>query len=201
MNNKFKIIETDDYILAVSDGVKAGDYVVTYPDKDIVQVNQSTYVLYDEKIIAYQPKNNAPELDLPLLPELVMEDDVKKLSIEYAGKQRYWSQGVSNAFIAGYKVATKVYSEEDLRKAFNAGTHWKEKWKTVTDDNINIPDVNKFIQSLKQPKTPKLFVAEIKQSFQQDKSKRSDPKNGVYYKLKTTTINGKEYLVGTFLYE
>jgi hypothetical protein len=55
-------------------------------------------------------------------------------------------------FIDGYEAATKTFSEEDLKEAFNAGTHWKEKWKTVTDDNINIPDVNKFIESLKQTK-------------------------------------------------
>jgi hypothetical protein len=148
---KTKTIETPDYILAVSDGVKAGDYVVTYPDKDIVQVNQSTCVLYDEKIIAHQPKGNAPSLDLPLLPEIVVEDEVEKLSEIYAEENAIDNNisyhnlysPLQYAFKAGYKSATKVYSEEDLRKAIHFGKFGEYE---------GIETTQKFIQSLNQTK-------------------------------------------------
>jgi hypothetical protein len=102
---QFEIIETTDYILAVSDEqVKEGDFVVEihtfkrepyigkcfYPKndgtvtdeilkRDLLSVNYEGH--YEtlarphncKKIIAYQPKGNAPELDLPLLPEIDRE--------------------------------------------------------------------------------------------------------------------------------
>jgi len=72
MNNKFKIIETEDYILAVyNEDIKIKlRYLYNKIRKDI----KETYNDFDEKIIAYQSKGNAPELDLPLLPEIVLED-------------------------------------------------------------------------------------------------------------------------------
>ena len=41
---------TDTHYVIVDDSVKAGDYVLTYPHKDIIQVNQSTCIMYDKKI-------------------------------------------------------------------------------------------------------------------------------------------------------
>jgi hypothetical protein len=108
-----------------------------------------------KKIIAYKPKGNVPALDLPLISEIVVEDDIERLAKEYSENKSssdVFKEQHKVDFIAGYKSATKTFSEEDMKEAFNAGSHWKEKWKTVTDDNINIPDVNKFIQSLKQAK-------------------------------------------------
>jgi hypothetical protein len=90
METKFKIIETEEYFLAVSDkdasnsyiyftgdptgifktGIKykngAGDYFY----QDAITGMSDTYLTtISKKIIGYQPKGNAPELDLPLLPE------------------------------------------------------------------------------------------------------------------------------------
>lgn len=48
MNKLLKLSET--HYIGVDDSVKAGDYVLTYPDNEIIQVNQSTCVLYDKKI-------------------------------------------------------------------------------------------------------------------------------------------------------
>jgi hypothetical protein len=240
-----QIIETLDYILAVSDEkIKEGDWIFCKEDNEIYKCygRMCGLILTQEnsplgvnpyfcvKIIAYKPKGNAPALELPLLPELVVEDEVEKLPYEqlcyYDARNSnnvlsplqegeliensYQEEGIDfaakgcmcdNCFYGRTKLATqiikaatKVYSEEDMKEAFNAGTHWKEKWKTVTDDNINIPDVNKFIQSLKQPK-PKWFVAEMEQypiNYHKDLW---------HNKLKTTTINNKKYLVGTYLYE
>jgi hypothetical protein len=83
MNNKLKIIEVSDYILAVSDEeIKEGDWVykIEHSHTSCFYVNSEE--LADDynrnsdnykKIIAYQPKNNAPELDLPLLPSFKKE--------------------------------------------------------------------------------------------------------------------------------
>jgi hypothetical protein len=222
METKFKLIETEDYILAVSDedasnsciyftgdptgifrtGIKykneAGDYFY----QDAITGMSNTYLAkISKKIIGYQPKGNAPELDLPLLPDIVVEDDVEKL-----GKQAYKKHSVkddsfslleqiqrSGGFLVGfkeaYKAATKTYSEEDLRKAFEAG-------RKLTQDGFeeeDWKDYEEFIQSLKQPK-PKWFVAEMEEEC-------GYGANGYYSNivLKTTTINNKTYLEGTYL--
>jgi hypothetical protein len=41
---------SDTHYVYVEDHVKAGDYVVTYPDKKIIQVDESTCGMYDERI-------------------------------------------------------------------------------------------------------------------------------------------------------
>jgi hypothetical protein len=83
MENKFKIIDVSDYILAVSDEepkmlewfYDTLDHVSSVP---IYQRNnkQKSYKGC-VKITAHKPKNNAPELDLPLLPDVVIENNVQ----------------------------------------------------------------------------------------------------------------------------
>jgi len=240
MNNKLQIIETNDYILAVSEEeVKEGekDFFIIANDRDKTWINRlekvieckidpkhgkvlilSTGFIYvDEgsKIIAYQPKNNAPELDLPLLPEIVVEDEVEKLADEYFSDYYMddYKQGLLDGFRNGYnyKSATKVYSEKDLMKAIEytllmVANHWSDIRFCVESDKFQPirNSLEEFIQSLNQTKTPKWFVAEIE--YQDmigvwvssptilevcDRPKR----------LKTTTINSKTYLIGTYLYE
>jgi hypothetical protein len=227
METKFKIVETEEYTLAVSDGVKAGD-------KSVLMVEGFTPMIlthfepveegYEgKKIIAYKPKGNAPELDLPLLP--YVEDDVEKLAEEYAdgtivpatnvvlpsgnvivlsndyipisfgGK---FNETSKRDFIAGYKAATKVYSEDDLKKMF-AYAHqvgMNTLLQTQSPHLLEKQDEHKlrdgFIQSLKQPKW---FVAEM--------TVVSDEIDHIYsgnirYGLKTITINNNTYLVGTY---
>jgi hypothetical protein len=304
MKNKFKIIETPDYILAVSDEeIKEGDLVYENnlnQETTIYQIQKRDNKLMFfrfrnvpiwldrnqhncKKIIAYQPKGNAPELDLPLLPsfkkeivgyklkpnidrlmvdgilkypmpiwndkdksvyfirghvagslvakmkelqvldlwftpiyEEVKSDWVKEHHLEYYYKEGIMSDEIvveddveklfeelygiplnSNAnrrkegFIGGYKAATKVYSEEDLRKAWNMAFEESfNKWIKAT--------FKSFIQSLKQP-TPKWFVAETITI-----NKGYTDKNDYPYQecevFKTTTVNGKKYLIGTYLY-
>jgi hypothetical protein len=218
---KLQIIETPDYVLAVSDEeIKEGD--ITYYNNEVQISDGIGFLNVDKKIIAYQPKCNAPELDLPLLPEFNVENDVEKLA-----KNAYVKHGVKDdkltldeqiqrtggflvGFKEGYKAATKVYSEEDLRRAI------------IMSANSNtdfLPDrCDEIIQSIKQTKTscfpshclrecsniclypnktPKWFVAETEDLFHSP----SPIGMSVDTVLKTTTINSKTYLVGTYLYE
>ena len=94
---KLQIIETADYILAVSDEeIKVDDYVFdNFCEINLVlkirkcDFDSSHYRNKNwKKIIAYLPKNNdASELDLPLLPEMVVEDNVEKLAENYKNKK------------------------------------------------------------------------------------------------------------------
>jgi len=74
MENKLQIIETPDYILAVSDN-KKNDLTYCFDGEKILDVKNIAKLapfLYSseyKKIIAYQPKGDAPKLDLPLLPD------------------------------------------------------------------------------------------------------------------------------------
>jgi hypothetical protein len=210
METKFKLVETEEYTLAVSDedasnsyiyftgdptgifktGIKykneAGDYFY----QDAITGMSDTYLTtISKKIIAYKPKGNAPELDLPLLPEIVVEDDVEKLAEISSELQEgtYTPQHkitYKHGFIDGYKTATKVYSEDDLRKAIHFGKFGEYE---------GIQKTQEFIQSLKQLKW---FVAEMKHT-KSEVFREND--NVPYAVLKTTTINNKTYLVGTYL--
>ena len=223
---KLQIIETPDYILAVSDEeVKEGDLCFLkenhYVNGGVGIYNHQRAIGWGisyspnghnffQKIIAYQPKNNAPELDLPLLPEIVVEDDVEKLAEKYADFSNDYipmsfggkfNETSKRDFIAGYKSATKVYSEEDMRKAFEAGN--KRGWSGYPDtDNWTKPKFEEFIQSLKQPKTPKWFVAEMEEVsrlmttdiVEKEGWVKVENSKYTYQRLKTTTINDKTYL-------
>ncbi len=210
---KLQIIETPDYILAVSDEeINHNDYYVSWETSYSTEP-KSRWVVYikvttlngssPKKTIAYQPKGNTPELDLPLLPEMVVEDDVEMLLDMYEAErgsleETSWEeiQVIKKALLIGYKAATKVYSKEDMRKAFGAG--WKRgKFGNYPKEHEQYqPDFTEFIQSLKQPK-PKWFVAETELKEVNPNADRLQYLKG----LKTTTINGKTYLVGKYLKE
>jgi len=220
MENKLQIIETPDYILAVSDEeIKKGNlaYKIEYSHTSCFYVNSEE--LADDynrnsdnfkKIIAYQPKGNAPELDLPLLPEIVVEDGVDFAKMFYVLlKQTYptFDEWVEAKEYLKHKSATKRFSEEDLRKAIKMA--WEaDSIDGTVDLNIvlhygNNNDLrtkwseNEIIQFLKQPKTPKWFVAETELKEVNPNADRIQ-----YLKcLKTTIINDKKYLAGTYLYE
>jgi len=246
MQTKFEIIETSDYTVAVSEEVlrdvrpHKGKYHLENGTTINIFPTYLTDLLECQLIVGYTPKNNAPELDLPLLPEIVVEDDVEN--------QKWYKDAISvlkdehsikmakMCLKAGYNAATKVYSEEDLNssvtidgKKYTVGDKvWYGLNKDTPDeitftegyvcfgefsaeiyicygyyvgDEIGIQvsesgltSEYEIIQSIKQP-TPKWFVAEYKTEYTED---------GLDYQsdeLKTTVINGKTYLVGTYLYE
>jgi len=199
---KFEIVETPDYLLAVSDEtpIYPEPYFVSNSLGDRIENAETKPSGIIKKFIAHRPKGNAPELDLPLLPEIVVEDDVEKLAKKYVDDNypHYTNLKEKAAAIEdviwGYKAATKVYNE-DLHKLLS------DFYVFATEGEVcNHITINDFIQSLKQPKTPKWFVAETKQKFQPDKNKRTDVKNGVYYELKTeTNSEGKQVLKGYYL--
>jgi len=219
MKTKFKIVETAEYCLAVSDEKPTvGNQIIYETDTQSVNTTCSDYTEneFDFVIKAYQPKGNAPELDLPLLPEINVEDDVEKLALNWFAKANkrdiIFDLGWIQIFEAGYKTATKTYSEENLKKSIITGIIkmglWQENEPNVTPGKIVIKQeeiANEIIQSLKQPKTPKWFVAEIscdyigcpKLVLNGTNSICCGDKTG----LKTTTINGKTYLVGSYLCE
>jgi hypothetical protein len=214
---KLQIIETPDYILVVSDKIEDGiNPKVLYFDNKIDKNNiykssemftENPIYLYvsgiDDnfrtvrKIIAYQPKNNAPELDLPLLPEMVVEDDVEKLAHNYLNEnyEYVWDDGDVKTFIEGYKAATKVYNEEDLRKAYTKG--FSEGIIKGTCNMVYKHETfDEYLKLIKESKTLKWFVAEMEEECGYNS-------NGYYSSivLKTTAINDKIYLTGTYLYE
>jgi len=218
MQTKFKIIETEQYWLAVSDeeinefgtNLKEGTkvfYNLTGYETIFIKTafnicNGNFQSEFCKKIIAYQPKNNAPELDLPLLPEMAVEDDVERLAEQLlTSHSDFKAEGMSeyqngrfNGIIEGlnYKSATKKYSEEDLRRVFKEGEGNIDVNGCKLDNSEKV--FNKVIQSLKQP-TPTWFVAEM-EITKSEVFREND--NVPYATLKTTTINGKTYLVGKF---
>jgi hypothetical protein len=227
METKFRIVETEEYTLAVFNKIEEGinPKILHFDNKvDKNNIYKSLEMFTENpmylhisgidddfrtirKIIAYQPKGNAPELDLPLLPKVVVEDDVnlklqhrnfsKKVKNPYLTEEKeyqVWERAYIDGFDEGHKAATKVYSEEDLRKAIEESISW---WEAKPDEkygqiNTSHDFGDEFIQSLKQPKW---FVAEIEEWLDQTYSE-----HGCYkQKLKTTTINNKIHLVGTYL--
>jgi hypothetical protein len=210
MQTKFEIIETPDYILAVSDEeIKNDEYYISW------ETNYSTepkerWVIYiksiglngttPKKIIAHLPKGNAPALDLPLLPEVDVEDDIEKLAEEYVIDESYlpvYKEECKRAYINGHKAATKTYSEDDL---IQLAGELSFKWHNgeIKDLGSSIGWSKRYVESLKQPKTPKCFVAEMETAripYGDDGWKTIETG------LKTTTINGEVYLVGKYIYE
>jgi len=206
---KLQIIETPDYILAISDEeIKVNDYCIMLDSFGNLFSNVQQYTNPEtqhlnkglRKVIAYQPKGNAPELNLPLLPEIIVEDDVEKLAESCAKEAESidipYQNGLFYGFIKGHKAATKKYSEDDVIKAVK----FFASYIASTNRNVFDKDILLYLNAFKQPKTPKWFVAE--------KEKPSDS-FGSWVKtltegntmLKTTTINNKTYLVGKYLNE
>jgi hypothetical protein len=177
METKFKIIEPENYTLAVSDEeIKWGESNLTngrdvFDFAEVKEYSLEYANRYWEKIIAYQPKGNAPELDLPLLPELILEEDLIKFA---------------------------EYCRDIARREGTYGSGFTNNWELCENQKIvTTKELLNNFQSLKQPKTPKWFVAETESIV----IGHTGTQNVFGNKLKTTTINGKTYLVGTFLYE
>jgi len=96
-------------------------------------------------------------IETPVLSEIVVEDDIERLAKEYSENKSssdVFKEQHKVDFITGYKSATKVYSEEDLRKAIEL-TILNCIVDTIGYDNHVVSfegNINEIIQSLKQPK-------------------------------------------------
>jgi len=184
---KLQIIETPDYVLAVS-----GNEYSLYNTSIQELINKGW-------IIAYQPKGNARELDLPLLPEISVEEDkfesFLNTEIKLNSSPKKTIERIKWYYQNYFKSANKRFSEEDLRKAYNTN-HYSQEEKDKNWES--------FIQSLKQPKTLKWFVAEkvtffATNAFSSDITLTSEGLNDIVLEnFKTTTINNKTYLVGHY---
>jgi hypothetical protein len=219
MQTKLQIIETLEYYLAVSDKQPVENYYYDTNINNVRHTGGAEYAIDTSvmQIVGHQPKGNAPELDLPLLPELVVEDDVEKLALQDFkdnddGFVSYKDR--TEGFISGYEAATKVYSEDDVKSIIkwlngNYSRVEDELAKPIEDAQLDLPDtffidayeeaLTRAINSIKQP-TPKWFVASDNDLL--GKAENSSignvrRENG----LMVTTINGKTYLVGTYLYD
>jgi len=140
METKFKIVEEEEYIFAVSgEGIKKGDYHrFTCFDGDIIK-----------KIIAYKPKGNVIKLDLPLLPEFeprgfdefeYTEDDLDKAidwALEYGRKGKVTSKDIDE-FIQSLKqpkwfVAEKTVVSDEIDHIYSGNIRYG--LKTITINN------------------------------------------------------------------
>jgi len=209
---KLPLVETDQYWLAVSDEeikdikkykgryhLEKGSIINIFPD-------YLTDLSECKLIIAYRPKGNAPDLKgIDRLPEMIVEDGVEKLADLFSTDESKVHPADSyiakQGFLEGHKAATKVYSQEDLRNAIAFGIN--TQYTNLTPKGIEL-EIEKFIQSLKQPK-PKWFVAEIDISLTtKGESDYFNYDNGMSLnknagELKTTTINGYSTLKGYYL--
>jgi hypothetical protein len=177
MRNKLQIIETEQYTLAVSDE-EIKDQEPCLVDGGLGRIGVDffqkgiRYSVQPKKIIAYKPKGNSPELELPLLPEIFRQNPDLPM----------------------------VFSEDDLRKAFNAGydlNTWEQL--EIPNDERDYLHEDDYIQSLKQPK-PKWFVTEKNICYPSNCLMLCSDKCD-FPSLKTKTINGKTYLVGEYIYK
>jgi hypothetical protein len=209
MNKNLKIIEVSDYILAVSDEkIKEENLCINLLYKKIVKPTDMMWANANKdnlkKIIAYQPKtDNTPELDLPLLLEIVVEDDIEKLAYEYYTSNKYYKTSDAFHWTNGYKEATKKYSE-----AIDAMQEFVDRVeKRDVKSKYTYTKFKNIIQSLKQPKTPTHFLAEIEDGFINELGDFSISMNNLQgeikriKRLKTEVVDGKTYLVGKYLYE
>jgi hypothetical protein len=188
METKFKLVETEEYFLAISDdlikpldnrvNIQRGYIKKIEIDEDVCYYNKRNDVF--KKVIAYKPKGNVLELNLPLLPdveprgfdefEYTKEDLYKAIAMAKIAKTDDGLIDMDAWISNGYEGATPAYNE------------------------------NEIIQSLKQPKW---FVAEIEVNCTGNNNDGcfmdSCGHNCGCLSLKNTNINNKNYLVGTYL--
>lgn len=122
---------------------------------------------------------------------MVVEDEIIGKPLDDYIREKH-NQDRCIGFMDGYKAATKVYSEEDAEKIYMQGY-----MDAIDGKNHHNEKLSDYLQSLK-PKTPKYFIAETK-AIKSEVFREND--NAPYVVLKTTTINGKTYLVGTYKFE
>lgn len=161
-------------------------------------------------VIAYYPlKEEAKELDLPLLPPFE-EIDVEKLVFDYTLPNGFnrTDAGVSimKAFIAGYKAAQSKgqYSLEDMLDAFEYGLSKPEFQLTRKLKE----DLTIFVKLLSTQQLPKEFIPEYEYKEIIEKVDELSDKIGVtpkvtklYKTLKTiTNSEGKQEIQGHYIW-
>jgi hypothetical protein len=222
MKNKLELIHTPDYVLAVSDEeIREGWGIYFNEPTPTIEYLKNEEIDWNEeygwsKIIAYQPKHkDVPKLDLPLIPEMVVQDDLENqienyldvtehyIELDDSGRRKYNDHYVTKCIKEFTEVYYKPASEETLRKVFEHGILFKEMSVSTCTDAIDAEFVA-LIKFLKQPKQPKYFIAEetVKCSAEITEPCLCKEKFGHTLKcreLKTTTNSDNEIvLVGTY---
>jgi hypothetical protein len=217
MNRKFKIYYTEHYELICSDDeIKIGDWAIhnneeyrnTYKEKPILCTKSNCDSIQEhwDKIIAHKPLNNALILQgVPLLPEMVIKNNVQNFIEPLLKKKAEENNTIDlDAYALGlvdsYKVATKTFSEDDVCDFVEwMNLHYRALEHTIfLKDAMGTKGLLQQWNKSKIHKTPKWFVAEIKKGYMLncDGEHIGFPVHDIG--LKTTTINGKTYLVGTY---
>jgi hypothetical protein len=210
-----QIIYIEHYALIVSDEkIENGKYYI-HKQIGVFRILQSvgsSLPMDAKKVIAHRPLTDAPVLEgVPLLPEFGDEDDtVDNLVKDYITEEirpyldrnpnQHYRIGIYGGsdvgFRKGYNKAkeTYKYTEEDLRKAFQAG---ESRWGTngLIDTE---PNEDEIVQSLQQPKRPKYFECKYKPITPH----KYTVDDHLEVELKTiTNSQGQTELVGTYYYE
>jgi len=205
---KHDIIKTDNYLLVVDKSeIKEGDWIYD-EDNGVVKIehkyqlsNINVFRKDCKKIISHLPLNGSPILEgVDLLPPLE-EDDAEKKARELTNHLTFPEER-KEGIIIGYNKAKEKYkyTEEDLRKAWNAAYIDAMSIDEETYKPLFFED---FIQSLSQPKMPIGFECVMEKDF-----KYNDDGEPFGFKVHnsdkittTTTPKGHTQWVGTYIYE
>jgi len=218
MENQLEIIQTKDYFLCIDNPEEGANSKVKFynnkvDDNNIFKSesfmgNMVTYYLIKgikenyvscHKIIAYLPLNSNVLGGVPLLPKF--EDVVEKLGRERAIERRWHpdrmeTKRVANEIIQavkfGYRAATKVYTEEDMRTAIERArdeigdSPYDLEYKFSSDD---------IIKSFESSKIPIYFIAELLNSNEVEKYIEDGSRDGTIiwkpeYIIKNNTLIG-----------
>jgi len=133
--NKLKIVEISNYILTVSlEKIKEDDYQLIPMLSEIQKVTKDninlSYMGY--KIIAHKPKNNAPVLNIPLLPNI--ENNVEMLAWETKCLSRKEVYELFNKVVFKEKRLNGIYSISASKQIHE----FNEKLRELAKNNIKI---------------------------------------------------------------
>lgn len=139
--------------------IELGDWVFELQPKDNigdVHFINGEYVIAND--IQYKIVAQSPNLSLPNIPYVEIEEDVEQLAIKASNKIVISKNGqpdktLVSHWLNGYKAASaKKWTDEDLRKAFEAGAELDEFSEPAAGDMCpKWKDFYEYLESL-QPK-------------------------------------------------
>ncbi len=207
---KHEIIKTDNYLLVVDESeIKEGDLVLSKLYEIIPFGKNFTESLY-KKVIAHLPLNGSFILEgVDLLPPIQDQDDVWKHGLEDELKKLPYTKHLddgqyNDGQLAGFEGGAKwgynqakekyKYTEEDMRKAWNAAYIDAMSIDEETYKPLFFED---FIQSLSQPKMPIGFECVTQKLFKHNEFMEREFYDSI---LTTTTPEGHTEWMGIYIY-
>jgi hypothetical protein len=201
---KHRLIQTENYLLIVSDEIPTTWYYDTY----LNQIRHTGGAEYGEsyitkKTIAHLPLNGAPILEgVDLLPPI--EDEVEKLAQQEFDRPLIVDMGTDitpshqQGFVVGYNKAKEKYkyTEEDM---INFAI-----WRNITVFDSPYTPLGEFRlwESLQQPKMPVGFECEVERIYpnHQTISKEYDFDDILIERKTTTNSQGQTVWVGKYIF-